>query len=106
MRPSRTASTASRAGSSVGRSSDRGHHAPSTYPVVGAFGFNFSRSVCRDGSVAMVAGGVMMRRCGSDLMSVSRPRSENRPVWVAVEYDVNLTVHVRDVLDNPNTTPK
>jgi hypothetical protein len=35
MGPSRTESTASRSGSSVVRSSLRGHHAPSTYPVWG-----------------------------------------------------------------------
>ena len=32
-----------RLGGQVAR--DRGHHAPSTYPVVGAFGFNFDRNV-------------------------------------------------------------
>ena len=41
----RTDSTASRSGSSVGRSSLRGHHAPSTCPVVRALGFMRSRGV-------------------------------------------------------------
>ena len=38
-------STANRSGSSSRRSSLRGHHAPSTYPVGGALGFNRSRGV-------------------------------------------------------------
>ena len=49
MGPSRTESTASRSGSSVVRSSLRGHHAPSTYPVGGALGFNRNRGVCSGG---------------------------------------------------------
>src|ERR1700736_5176242 len=43
--PRRTDSTANRSGSSSTRSSLRGHHAPSTYPVGGALGFNRSRGV-------------------------------------------------------------
>jgi hypothetical protein len=42
--PSRTASTASNADDSVDRAR-RAHHAPSTYPVVGAFGFTSEASV-------------------------------------------------------------
>src|SRR6478672_3236732 len=43
--PSHTESPASRSGSSVVRSSPRGHHAPSTYPVMGAFRFKRSRGL-------------------------------------------------------------
>src|SRR5690349_15662653 len=43
----RTASTASRPGSSTARSRDRGHHPPPTKPVVAAFGFNRSRKTYR-----------------------------------------------------------
>ena len=51
-----------------------------------------------------VAGGVMMRRCGPDLMSVLRPRpTSDRSGFV--EHDVSLIVHMRNVLDNNDTTP-
>src|SRR2546429_1106730 len=68
MRPSRTASTASSAGNSADRSRDRGHQAPSTYPVVGAFGFSFKRSGCLGGSMADAADGVIMRSFGLEFM--------------------------------------
>jgi hypothetical protein len=61
--------------------------------VVGAFGFSFNRSVNRGGSVAIVAGGVMMRRCGPELMSVLRPRPKATGLGF-VEHDVGLIVHM------------
>ena len=43
--PRRTDSTANRSGSSLARSSPRGHHAPSTCPVIRALGFRRSRGM-------------------------------------------------------------
>jgi hypothetical protein len=69
----RTASTDSKPESSAGRSRDRGHHPPSTQPVVGAFGFNRGRtrgpSVERardDGRGTYLTSGMV----GADAMSV------------------------------------
>src|SRR3954451_3099218 len=70
MRPSRTARTARRPGSSAARSRDRGHHPPSTQPVVGPFGFNRNRNggfltgPASDGGFAVG---------GADAMSLLRP---------------------------------
>jgi hypothetical protein len=70
---------------------------------MGAFGFSFSRSVCRGGSVALAAGGTMMRRWGTELMSVLRPRpTSDRSGFV--EHEVGLTVHMRNILDNIDTS--
>ncbi len=43
--PSLTESTANRSGNSAARSSECGHHAPSTLPLRGALGFNRNRGV-------------------------------------------------------------
>jgi hypothetical protein len=39
--------------------------------------------------VAEVAGRVMMRRCGPDIMPVLPSPAEIRPVWIVVEYAVS-----------------
>ena len=59
MRPSRTDSTASRSGSSAARSSLRGHHAPSTYPLRGALGFKRNAACVPVCSAAHVGGGLL-----------------------------------------------
>jgi hypothetical protein len=64
MGPSRTESTASGSGSSVVRSSLCGHHAPSTYPVWGALGFNRNRGVFGRCLVSTDVGSVVSLRHG------------------------------------------
>ncbi len=65
--PSRTESTASRSGSSVERSSLRGHHAPSTYPVVGALGFKRRRGVRTRGMANSLR---LLRACSSVIATI------------------------------------
>ena len=74
--PRRTDSTASRSGSSVGRSSLRGHHAPSTYPVIGALRFKRSRGVC-SGPEWRRPEAAPFSRCamGRSCLSLERPKS-------------------------------
>ena len=104
MRPSRTASTASRPGSSAARSRDRGHHPPSTQPVVGPFGFSRNRSDSRESSTGR-AHDAIGEMVGADIMSVSRPPAVERRYGAFVEDDAGLTTRVRDAPDTVDPTP-
>jgi len=107
----RTASTDSKPGSYAARSRDRGHHPPSTQPVVGAFGFNRSRSRSRESSTGRAddAG----RRTDVVFEMVNGPTSCRRPrppaatagSGTSVEDDANLTTRIRDAPDTRDTTP-
>lgn len=92
-------------GSSADRSRDRGHHAPSTYPEVGAFGFKLSREVCRGGSAASAAERVARRVRGPNIMLVL-PSTTAKPGRVGVaENDASLTAHTRNTFDTLDGTP-
>src|ERR1044072_4081036 len=74
MTPSRVASAANNAGSSVARSRERGHHAPSTYPwsVLGVAALRWTRDGCTAGSESDAD----ERSCGTDVMPALTFRAE------------------------------
>ena len=101
MAPRRTDSTASRSGSSFGRSSLRGHQAPSTCPVGGALGFNRSRGVCS---------GPCSRRPGSarppcNVIPTSRLGLIERPI-MRIGDDTISNGRVRHTADNTDSTTR
>jgi hypothetical protein len=93
-------------GNSVGRFRDRGHHARPVCPVVGAFGFDLEREVCRGCSVANVAEGWRCACAVPTLLPVL-PSAAMRtwPAGVA-ENDGSLSAHIRNAFDTLDSTPQ
>ncbi len=93
--PSRTDSTANRSGSSLGRSLLRGHHAPSTWPVILALGLMRSRGVCTGAArwPAEIARPLSACHSGNPVSAANRPIQLNRRrrdlSWVARDIPPN-----------------